>query len=156
MNLELYNLLLTQWNGNEKMANYCYKSSVYVQSGDSYINVCSRPGIDSDMWYDDETDGPGETFAAFRAYNMRSNAPIELLDNQKFVTINYTQDRTDGKLLSITIHTDYGNPRPMTDEEVKLTNEALSLARADYEKRLATYWKRYSNKVHARGYFVNR
>lgn len=154
----LEELLSVQWNGDRKMVEHCLKHCLYIQLGDTFIRVGDRkPSIDRDLWYDDETDGPAETFENFKAYNMRTNAP-RLIDEshgrELYVTVNYNGDRTNGKLLALTTY-DVDN-RLATDEEIALANNALSEARADYEKRLAAYWKRYSSKVHARGYYVNR
>lgn len=173
--MELRKLLEKQWvkrNGeiDHKMVDYCLKSSIYVQSGDEFINCGdSKPTIDKTMWYDDETDGPTVNFDSFKRYNQ-SNFPRTLEEmkmgrdgRQVYIVDNYylRAGETTTLLKSVRVaDLDYdrvdGNPRLATDEEIRLINEAILKARADYEKRLERYWKRYSNKVRAEGYWVNR
>lgn len=165
---ELSTLLAKQWN-NQKMVDYCEKSSKYIDLGDYYLDIGdSKPSIESTMWYDDETDGPDSSkFEAFRNYNMRGKrfSLDELMTNGRtnvWVYTHYNGDRTGGKLKSwTTTHTGeeprhLGDYRLATADDIMAIKQGLAEIRNDYEKRLRTYWKRYSNKVHASGYWANR
>lgn len=165
----LEDLLNIQWNHDQRMVKHCLTRCLYVQSGDTFINVGgSKPGIDRDMWYDDETDGPDASkFSAFRNYNLRINAPTTLrqrygdtLGHSRVVVLapNYTR----GSSLLLSVGTQYHDEplrdgaRLATDAELAEIEKALAATRKDYEKRLTIYWKRYSKKVHASGYYANR
>lgn len=170
---ELETLLRQQWvkrdgSTDESMATYCLKSSKYIDMGNYYLDIGdSKPTIDSDLWYDDETDGPDASkFEAFRAYNMRGKRfdLDEVTEGTRKVYIygKYTTDRTNGKLkgwLTARIGdepTHVGEYREATADDIMAIKQGLSEIQQDFEKRLKTYWKRYSNKVHARGYWANR
>lgn len=171
---ELETLLRKQWvkrdgTPDESMVKYCLKSSKYIDMGPYYLRIGdSKPSIDSTIWYDDETDGPDDSkFETFRQYNLRGKrfSLDELAGNghrEIWVYNNYTTDRTGGKLkgwLAARIGEEprhVGEYRLATPDDIGAIKQGLAEIRADYEKRLATYWKRYSNKVHASGYWVNR
>lgn len=51
---------------------------------------------------------------------------------------------------------DWGGEIEVIKEGSGAIKQGLNEIRMDFEKRLVTYWKRYSNKVHARGYWANR
>ena len=173
---ELQLLLSKQWvkrsgDIDQSMVDYCLKSSKYIDTGSYYLDIGdSKPTIDSQMWYDDETDGPDASkFEAFRAYNLRSNNPRRSLEKLAdsgnsvvYVYNKYTRDATDGKIkgwLAARIGEEprhVGNYSLATDDDIMAIKQGLSEIAADYEKRLKTYWKRYSNKVHASGYWANR
>lgn len=154
---------------DQKMVDYCLKSSKYIDIGPYYLNIGdAKPKIDSDLWYDDETEGPDASkFDAFRAYNMRGKRfdLDELAANgrtQIWVYTNSSRDKTDGKLKGwATTHWDeeprhLGDYHKATDDDIMAIKQGLAEMKADFEKRLVNYWKRYSNKVHARGYWANR
>lgn len=169
---ELETLLRTQWvkrdgSPDESMVKYCLKSANYIDTGAYYLNVGDKPSIDSTMWYDDETASPEENFETFRAYNMRGKRfdLDELIANGRsniWVYTNYTRDRSGGKLKGwTTTHWDeeprhLGEYHRATDDDIMAIRQGLSEMKSAYEKRLATYWKRYSHKVHAAGYWANR
>jgi hypothetical protein len=172
---ELESLLAKNWvkrdgSVDQRMVDYCLKSSKYIDIGEYYLNIGnSKPGIDSTMWYDDETEGPDDSkFSAFRAYNLRGgNARTydELVADGRtefWVFINSYRDMTGGKIKAWTVTrpgdepNHVGNFRKATDDDIMAIKQGLAEIRADYEKRLERYWKRYSNKVHAAGYWANR
>jgi len=170
---ELEALIALQWRKRDgspdlKMIDYCMKSVKYLDVGPYYLAIGDKPSIDSTMWYDDETEGPDASkFEAFRAYNMRGKRfdLDELIANGRsnvWIYTKYTHDRTGGKLKGwATTHWDeeprhLGEYRKATDDDITAIKQGLSEMKAAYEKRLATYWKRYSNKVHAAGYWANR
>lgn len=165
--MNLTELLTLQWNNDERMVKYCLKSTKYVQLGDKFVAVTSsKPTIDKTMWYDDETKGPEVSFESFRRYN-ESNMPHELVKEKSlwgglsklYIVPNYYRDKTDGRLAGITYEPSErapANGREVTDAELEAFNMAIRDVQADYEKRLAAYWKRYSHKVTAQGYWANR
>lgn len=170
---ELETLLRTQWvkrdgTPDESMVKYCLKSSTYIDIGPYYINIGDKPSIDSTMWYDDETEGPDASkFEAFRAYNMRGKRfDLDELTSSRlgevYIYTNYTRDRTGGKLKGWLVAHNGEEPRHVGDfqlataDDIMAIKQGLAEMKAAYEKRLATYWKRYSNKVHAAGYWANR
>lgn len=165
----LEQLLNVEWNGSRSMVKHCLQHSIYVQLGDRFVDLGDRkPSIDKTMWYDDETDGPDENFKNFKEYNMRLHAPRRIEDRtsrnfgvmvKAYIKPQYCGDKTHGKLACL-VFEDVDSPRAtgheVTTEDLKLFNKALDEAKADYEKRLAMYWKRYSKHIHASGYWVNR
>ena len=168
---ELESLLRKQWvkrdgSADESMVKYCLTSSHYIDTGKYYLNVGDKPGIESQMWYDDETEGPDASkFEAFRAYNLRGKRLDfeEATENRQiWVYVNYTHDRTGGKLMGWTTSRHGEEPHHLgayhlaTDDDIMAIKQGLAAIRAAYEKRLKTYWKRYSHKVHASGYWANR
>jgi len=173
---ELQSLLSKQWikrNGDidQKMVDYCLKSDKYIDLGDYYLDIGdSKPSIDSQMWYDDETEGPDASkFEAFRAYNLRNNnsqrSLEKLADSGRSVVwiyTKYTRDHTDGKIkgwLATRIGEEprhVGECRLATNDDIMAIKQGLAEIATNYEKRLATYWKRYNNKVHSSGYWANR
>lgn len=169
---ELESLLRKQWiksdgSPDETMVKYCLKSSSYIDTGPYYINVGDKPSIESTMYYDDETEGPDASkFEAFRDYNMRDKRfDIDALiaDNRHiWIYTNYTNDRTGGKLKGWSTTrlgdepTHLGEYHKATEDDIKAIRQVLKEMEKQFEKRLATYWKRYSNKVYAHGYWANR
>ena len=71
----------------------------------------------------------------------------------------YTKSRS---YLEMNIHpsrtVDYSayKVRDLTDEELDAWFEIREQRKADFRDRLEKYWKRYSHKVHSRGYWANR
>lgn len=168
---DLTELLSITWNGRQDMVDYCLKSHVYIQLDDGrFVSVTkAKPEIDKDLWYDDETKGPDASiFENFRQYNL-SNAPKHFVPvlrdfgHEKKLALYpcYSGDKANGRLLSVGYAMDgdasrLGAIEYLTGKDVEKFNKVIDGVRADYEKRLATYWKRYSSKVHARGYWANR
>lgn len=172
---ELEALIALQWRKKDGtpdlgMIEYSLKSSKWIDMGQHYLNIGnSKPQIERDLWYDDETEGPDDSkFEAFRAYNLKGNkaprAEDYIADGRSVIWIfdNYTRDTSGGKLKSWTATRLGEEPRHVgeyrlaTTDEIGAIKQGLNEIRMDFEKRLVTYWKRYSNKVHARGYWANR
>lgn len=154
---------------DEKMVDYCLKSSNYIKLGDYWVNCGDKkPRIQSDLWYDDETEGPDDTrYEAFKEYNMRSNKQPMLSEQSEFGGVrevwlakNYYGDEGNRLLAVIVKRADdlprAGELRKATADEIEAINKARAEVNADYEKRLERYWKRYNSKVMARGYWANR
>lgn len=154
------------------MVDHCLKYCAYVKLLDgSFIEIGGKhPSIDSDIWYDDETPAPEVTFEVFKAYNMRSNAPRPLSMAGEHnpgnpidwfcKQVKYYQDKTNGQLVGLASrryrHELSQGEVPLTQEDYDAIEKELQELRAKYEKRLERYWKRYSSKVYARGYWANR
>ena len=171
---ELESLLRKQWtkrdgSPDESMVRHCLKSAKYIDLGNYYLDIGeNKPTIDSDLWYDDETEGPDASkFQVFYNYNMqhkRFDLDKLAADGRDKVWIytKYTRDQTEGKLKGWTVTRWHEEPRHLgeyreaTADDIAAIKQGLAEIRADYEKRLATYWKRYSHKVMARGYWANR
>ncbi len=171
---ELETILSKQWTRrdgtpDQRMVDYCLKSNLYIDMGPYYLSIGdSKPGIESSLWYDDETAGPDDSkFEAFRDYNLRGKRfSLEKLAesgrNRVWIYNNYTRDTTGGKIKSWLVTDAWEEPRHVgeyrlaTPDDIGAIKQGLAQISADYEKRLKTYWKRYSNKVHARGYWANR
>lgn len=148
-----------------KMIEYCISSSKWVELEDYYLDVGDKkPTIKNQMWYDDEKEDPGTSKARFLRYN-ESNKP-KLLDMQnkdnfylqrryskdhgeKIACIYYFDERRNSKLPDYVI-------RKLTLAELKLINNARQEVRTDFDKRLETYYKKYSDKIRSSGYWVNR
>ena len=171
---ELETLIRQQWvkrdgTPDESMVKYCLKEGKYIDLGDYYLRVGdAKPNIEKTMWYDDETEGPDASrFEAFREYNMRGKR-LSLEDamdygrSEVWIFTQYTHDRTGGKLKSwLTARigeepTHVGEYRKATEDDIKAIKQGLAEIKADYEKRLKTYWKKYSAKVRSAGYWANR
>lgn len=168
----LEELLRKQWvkrdgSADESMVKYCLKDSKYVDMGDFFLNIGNaKPHIDSTMWYDDLTKGPEENFENFRQYNIRNAQDFEEYTKDRpniWIYVNYYQDKTGGKLMGWSATHRWEEPRfsntqyrAATTEEIEAIHKGMDEIRADYEKRLKTYWKKYSSKVSAQGYWADR
>lgn len=172
---ELEQLLSKQWvkrdgTVDQRMVDYCLKEHKYIDLGEYYLEISqSKPRIESQMWYDDETEGPDASkFTAFRNYNLKGGkAPtfdeiVESGRSEIWVYDHYTVDRTNGKIKGWTASRvgdephHVGSYRKATEDDIMAIKQGLAEVRMDYETRLQRYWKRYSNKVHASGYWADR
>lgn len=144
-----------------------------------------HPEITREFWYDDEgpcplTEDPEQRRAYFMDYNLRWNfkdwglsrwrTEGERLERfgccsgyrlpHPFVAVwpsgdaypVFMSNKEDIE------HSEWLGMRrvELSQEDIKALSEILGKLRAKYEKRLGTYWKRFSGKVHARGYWANR
>ena len=148
---------------DRNMVNHCLNNYKYINIDGLWVNVCrSKPGIQNKMWYDDEMPNPGENKEMFIAYNIRS-APGRF-DNSRykgwFISNRWAQDGST--LTTITMQRFFNQSPPanyireITQTEFDELNKAIDEVRADYMKRLETYWKKYSDKVYSVGYLANR
>jgi hypothetical protein len=157
---ELKEAMTKCWHGKIKMVDHCLKSSKYIYINGKFIDCCdSKPTIHKTMWYDDETAGPNVNYLNFEHYNMKY-APKNLSDKfEYYIQPQYSGDPTD-KLYTTATLLPWEDPKdcfiPLTDNQKKNIDAAITEVREDYQKRLKTYWKKYSNKVYAMGYWANR
>jgi len=158
--IKLTEILEEVWRGNKKMVDYSLKSAKYIYINGRFISCCTaKPSIDKTMWYDDEGKGIDTNFNSFVSYN-KSNMP-RLLDPDTSWYLDIAYWRQKGRdLLSVRGCTHWQEPEDgweeMTEEEIKEINKAIQEVRDDYKKRLEMYYKKYSDKICARGYWVNR
>lgn len=152
---------------DESMVKHCLKSSKYVKIGDSFVDVAdAKPTIHSEMWYDDETDGPTVNFENFRNYNIRMGMPktYEMTGRNRQGTGTLKMipqyDGVEGfELAALTYENEEDlkvKSREVSESELKEINNSIKEVREDYEKRLKTYYKRYGDKIRASGYWKNR
>ena len=149
----------------DNMVKHCLKHSKYIELDGWFVNCCdSKPAIAKTIWYDDETDGPDNNKATFLRANER-NIREPLTDDRKYYLIKNYWRQTDEKLASISSYRVWEEPTPkesenvirqLTLEELAIINKAIEEVNVNFRKRLETYWKRYSDKVSVRGYWVNR
>ena len=145
------------------------------------VVVFEQPAIRSTLWYDDETEEPEVCFESFRNYNLHS---LDDYDFEWWRSERRNMEEggcCSGAAVSnpfLSIWKGEGRPRfrsnyrdaadftadpknklearPLSDEEIGLIGQACKEQRARFESRLQTYWKRYSKKVRASGYWANR
>lgn len=165
---ELIALLNIQWNNDPGMLKHCLTNSYYIALGEGvYLDVGSKQSIDKTMYYDDETPSPEATKENWKAYNKRrSPEHYVALRTAGFyeprvlvMQPQYFGNKTDSKLLGLT-YDPRGEFLPLAQTVspellVRINNE-VDLINADFDKRLETYWKRFSSKVGTRGYWANR
>ena len=162
-----------------------YMRDDYLDMGGGHVVEIERPHIKSEFWYDDEYDSPltddeGQRKAYFIAENMRyqfKDYGLAEWDrcNEELANGGWCSGRhlsepfmavwPSGECYPVFFYDrDYahidearGMVRiPMPAEQIDGLREVLDGQRAKFEKRLETYWKRYSDKVCAHGYWANR
>ena len=162
----------TRKNGevDHKMVEFCMKHSRYLTFDNFYLDLLGKPSIDSTIYYADTdyiTGGmakdPGTSFQTFFNHNIRLNSPkhwIETIEkNEQEITIHNNYDNSDiikGWTTKRFSETPRANGRIATDQEKEAILEGLKEELAKYEKRLKTYFKRYSNKINTSSYWAER
>jgi len=170
-------LLSQQWikrNGevDQGMVDHCLKSSIYADMGTYYLDICSKPRIDSTLYYADIDYSTGEMakdigkeFHTFKNYNMRMNSNRKWLeklveDNYEVVIFTqYTNDKTDGLIKHWSNRRSYEaleTDQKATQEEKEKIIQVLKEQDKKYEKRLAAYYKRYADKISTSSYWADR
>lgn len=162
-----------------------YMRDDYLAIDGEHVVTLDRPSIRSEFWYDDEYDSPlTDDPEQRRRYFMAENLRWEFKDfglaewdecERQLAEIGCCTGRhlsepflavwPSGECYPVFFY-DYdckhidearGMSRvPMTPEQIDGLRAVLEGQRAKYEKRLATYWKRYGDKVSAHGYWANR
>jgi len=160
-NEDLYNEIKKVWQ-DDKMADYIYKSSVYIEYNGDYIEVGSTtPTIQKEFWFDDEREIPQVNKAHYLDVNMRHNAPqlkeLYSKGRELYLMDNYNRGSSKLKAVAYLQDEEYKDTRTLVDEVLlKLINAEIEILREKYAKRLESYWKRYSDKIRFSGYWVNR
>lgn len=160
-----------------------YMQDNYIKFRDGVIKL-HRQGIESEFWYDDEYDSPltddeNQRKAYFIAENNRRFRDWGIsewleLDRQlketgcclgKRVDVPFVAKYSEREQVPVFLmnhdERDWYEASgvefiPMTDEEREQLIAIVDCERERFNKRLETYWKRYSHKVCARGYWANR
>lgn len=177
--------LADKWGGKESWVKFYMTRYEYVDVDGEHVIEIERPSIRSEFWYDDEYDSPltddeEQRKAYFIAENMRwqfkdfglaewDECERQLAEIGCCTGLHLSEPFLgvwpDGQCYPhffgdderIRLDEARGMTRiPMTAEQIDGLREVLDGQRAKFEKRLNTYWKRYSDKVCARGYWANR
>jgi hypothetical protein len=162
---KLRELLSQEWKRKDgspdnRMVDYCIKSSKYIVIGNTFIDVCnSKPTIKKTIWYDDTQTDPGSSYESFIFAN-RYNMPRELELTKYCESLRLSPkygNRQNIELCGLTYNdNDSDRQREVTPEELKIINAAINEVKADYTKRLEAYYKKYSNKIYSMGYWADR
>lgn len=171
---QLVKALSKEWrksNGaiDEKMVDYCLKSTTYVKIKPFYIDIGQKETISKDLWYSDENEqgehinAPDKNKALFIAYNLRLNSDQNIIEglesNSLRLSIINDNDNTDLKRLSTLLYNEMPNKpleRIATKEESEIILNAMREKLEQYKIRLERYYKRYSDKVMTRTYWASR
>ena len=163
LNREALETELRHFWKDEKMVAHCMKSTKYIELDNWFLDVCNaKPTIDATMYYNDEYAAPETNKEGFINYN-RHNMPELLTDeNRHFLAGKYWKQNGE-RLAGIISCRRWDEPhsscevmRELTPAEIETINAAIEEVRADYQKRLETYFKRYSGKISTHGYWANR
>ena len=148
---------------DEDMVKYSIKSYKYIDIDGIIVDVGrSKPPISRTLYFNDEHEAPQVNYENFAAYNKRLNNPSEY-------KLQWSSYHGDGKLKllkderSNIYQLSYDEARDkdvetkeVTEKELEAINQGIREIQADYEKRLKTYYKRYSDKIFTSGYWANR
>ena len=151
-----------KWDGSvdDKMVNFCMRSSKYIKIGNKFIDCCNaKPSIESTLYYDDETKGPNTDWEGFYNYNMRYKFELYNLTHrgdEVLVLISQYGKNSDGLYCPRYMDKYEWKGELITAEELTLINNAILEVKDDYIKRLKTYFKKYSDKIGTHGYWANR
>ena len=158
----------------EKTCKYFYKKVILLITKDGYIlELENNPSINKTLWYDDEQPVPEKTKQYFINYNMRNmpyysiNAYLEEKERlQKtggasgrydYNGIYLTNYYTNKKLVGFEFYDDKRYfVRYLDEEEQKELLQIIKNLQNKYLERLERYYKRYADKIHCSGYWVNR
>jgi len=167
----LQHLLAKQWS-DQKMVDHCIKNSVYLDMGEYYLDLLSKPTITKTIYYADQdyatgkmAKDPGTSWEVFKNHNMRMNSPQKWIENLEknhqviVITIQYHVDKTGGRLKGWTTKRSYEvapEDKEATEKETKIIIEGLKQEVIKYDKRLKTYFKRYSDKIRTSSYWAER
>ena len=150
---------------DEKMVEHELKNNKYIELNGSFVEIAdAKPKIESTIWFDDEQEVPENNFETFYNYNVRLNMPkyvdmrgrnIEGTGSLKIASKYAGQDTLD--LARLTYENEpKGEFREVSQSELDEINKGIEEVRANYDKRLRSYYKRYSDKVRVKGYWANR
>ena len=165
----------------QKDIEYYFKEYKMLEDSDNYIILIEKAfSLNSQLWYDDETEAPANTFENFRLYNLKNVRHRYLFDYLEERNRLQTEGVASGgydfngiylykldNVNSVRVGVDWTDNnswackhdnkiRYLTKEEEADYIKAVELITEDYEKRLQNYWNRYSKHVSWCGYWVNR
>ena len=140
----------------------------YVVMDDGRLLSFRRPTIDSCIAYDDECPDPlGDTEASrksgFLARNRRNRIDCGLSASNRTENARVRSYRScdDGDDVTFMRLDGYNRVAGETVTELGMTESQelagiIDVLNADFDRRLQSYWKRYSNKVYSLGYWADR
>ena len=150
------------------------KQNTYIKFSDGYIVKFERPGISSCMYYDDELESPETDYNSFESYNLHYNNCYSYFESYFEARSNlekygyciggyeriYITNCSNSDIANLSVYDDnsykLGFKRYLTDDESQEIKKLVELLKADYIKRLKTYYKRYGDKITTHGYWANR
>ena len=171
------------WHNDQKMIDFCVKEAAYiVELEDGSILAIEKPRIKKDFFFgysdsrydtedfdraNDMADHARKSTEYFIEQNMKDiNAKIAQLEGTSWdasrwvnrIRIPYTGQPAYSKLKAIHTFRDYdehGKESPeLEGENLRRVIEGYKIVRADFEKRLQTYLKRYGlSKVKSWSYW---
>ena len=149
--------------------------NIYMLNDGYYFIVDTKPSIDRELWYDDETPEPSKSLDLFIKNNM-SNLKFNFDDWVKEQNDLKTKGCCSGRIeLKPFINSNYANSnevylvfyeycgnsrrnettiRDLTGEEIKEILKIAEELKKDYIERLTKYYNKYG--MTCRGYWVNR
>ena len=164
LNQTYYNDYLVKLQfSNPKYFKEVMNDYIIFRTQDNYyiiINI-AKPKIDKDLWFDDEKPIPAKTEEVFVNYNVELNGSKFNLKDDLYIYDPYTYHGNENLVkVSDCFKSDkiqnFTYKRDLTEEEKIIIKEIYSILFDNYVERLKKYYKRYSDKVHCRGYWVNR
>lgn len=173
---EAYNIINDHSGSSwEKYYKDQSKQNTYIKFSDGYVVKFERPDISSCMYYDDdELESPETDYNSFESYNLHYNSPDKYFENyfkakedlQKYGCCiggydnMYLEKCRNNDIVNLQVYNDYRDNnyfiRNLTDDETQEIKKLVELLKADYIKRLKTYYKRYGDKITTYGYWANR
>lgn len=156
------------------------KNYIYLLSNNGDLIEVDKPKIDNVIYYDDERPAPDTDFESWMEYNLfynfnRGEKSISKWTNdiKRYHEIGCcagnllshpTYFRYDGQFsYGMMLYADIDDMEKHKDIAVELDDaetveyiNCIEALKADFIKRLTTYYKRYSHKIYAYGYWANR
>jgi len=159
----LTNKLQDYWQ-DEKMVKHELKNNKYIELNGSFVEIPNaKPKIEPEIWYDDEQETPEVNFENFynnNAINMPKHLTMKGRNLEGTGSLKIASKYVGQDTLELAGLTYQDNPkgeyREVTQDELDEINKAIDEARANYDKRLKSYYKRYPHKIVAKGYWKNR
>lgn len=164
----------------ESWLKYFFKNYNFYVFKNEYLIEFSKSSIKSEMLYNDETPTPDTNFENFKNYNMYLCFIGEYQEKEKYIqrredlkkigcclggfedryylayNIETGETRFHVKNYKDTFYSDKWQKKEITQEEQAEYFQILEDLKEKYIKRLEIYYKKYSDKIQAVGYWVNR
>ncbi len=144
----------------------------YKLSDGIIFKIKKTPTINTEIWYDDETEPPKLTEKLFIDINLKFASEYYIIDEKSenmlpfLVYKRYNNDKIVSiqKLNTICDYIEEKKyainkgvfAREMTIEEISDLNVLMNFYTQKYIKRLQNYYKRYADKIQVSGYWANR
>ncbi len=113
------------------------------------------------MYYDDEFESPEINFDTFVRYNETNRPKLIKIERYAwgslFKPYIQTSNYEIGRLTEVQVESHNENdPMFVTEDELEIINQAIKEVQEHFDKRLKTYWKKYSDKITTYGYWRDR